>query len=99
VTDALVDTSVVIDLLRNYAPAVEWLQTQPALSIPRVVVLEVIDGAQNKRNLAASLKMLDRFTIVPMTDDDVVWAVEQMALVRLSYQIDPMVPQLASTPY
>lgn len=89
-TDTLVDTSIVIDLLRDYAPAVAWLKTQSLLAIPRVVVLEVIDGAQNKRNLAASLKMLDRFEIVPITDDDVIWAAEQMAFVRLSHHIDPM---------
>jgi predicted nucleic acid-binding protein len=46
----LLDTDVAIDILRKYPPAVAWLQgvgTQP-LGLPGLVVMELIQGCQNR---------------------------------------------------
>lgn len=43
----LLDTAVVVDLLRSYKPAEAWLATVHAqLGLSPVVWLEIIDGAQ-----------------------------------------------------
>ena len=46
----LLDTDVVVDILRNHPPAVNWLQgLGPApLGIPGLVLMELLQGCQNK---------------------------------------------------
>lgn len=46
----LLDTDVVVDILRNHPPAIAWLQglgTAP-LGLPGLVVMELLQGCQNK---------------------------------------------------
>lgn len=48
----LLDTDVAIDLLRGYAPAKEWfdaLDEDEALSLPGFVMMELIQGCDNKK--------------------------------------------------
>lgn len=46
---ALIDSNIVIDLLRKYPPAENWLRSQrETLGVSRVVYLEVLEGAENK---------------------------------------------------
>lgn len=46
----LVDTDVMIDILRNYPPAIEWLHSleDEEIILPGFVVMELIQGSQNK---------------------------------------------------
>lgn len=47
----LLDTDVLIDLLRRYAPAVEWFDALPVdeeIVVPGYVVMELIQGCRNK---------------------------------------------------
>ncbi|MBX3050647.1 MAG: type II toxin-antitoxin system VapC family toxin [Caldilineaceae bacterium] len=47
----LVDSDVLIDLLRGYPPATEWLDSLPEteeIAVPGYVVMELIQGCQNK---------------------------------------------------
>ena len=46
----LVDTDVMIDLLREYPPAVSWLDSlgEEEIILPGFVVLELIQGCRNK---------------------------------------------------
>lgn len=48
----LVDTDVMIDIQRGYAPALAWFVSVPSLpSIPGFVVMELIQDAQNKQQV------------------------------------------------
>lgn len=49
----LIDSDILIDLLRRYAPALAWAQPlrKQALVIPGFVVLEVLQGCRNRRAL------------------------------------------------
>jgi predicted nucleic acid-binding protein len=48
----LVDTDVMIDIQRSYAPALTWFASVSELpSIPGFVVMELIQDAQNKQQL------------------------------------------------
>lgn len=46
----LVDTDIVIDLLRNYPPARVWLETldNEELLLPGIVLMELIQGCRDK---------------------------------------------------
>ena len=46
----LLDTDVAVDILRNHPPAVAWLQNLGAtpLGLPGLVVMELLQGCQNK---------------------------------------------------
>jgi len=46
----LLDTDIMIDLLRNYPPAVVWLRSlgDEEIALPGFVVMELIQGCRNK---------------------------------------------------
>jgi predicted nucleic acid-binding protein len=46
----LLDTDVAIDILRNHAPAIAWLQGlgSAILGLPGLVVMELLQGCQDK---------------------------------------------------
>ena len=70
--NALVDTSVVVDLLRGYPLAQAWFLTQSDLGVCRAVWLEIIEGVQNRRAQHDALNLLRRFDLVEITTPDVV---------------------------
>jgi predicted nucleic acid-binding protein len=86
--NALVDTSVVVDLLRGYPPAQAWFISRSDLGVCRAVWLEVIEGAQNRRAQQDALKLLRRFSLEEVTTPDVVWATQKLLLLNLSHNID-----------
>jgi predicted nucleic acid-binding protein len=80
VVAALLDTSIVVDLLRGYLPATVWLEGQfsPQLAIPRPVWLEILSGAENKSKQQAALAMLRSFQVIEIDPDDGIWAAEKL---------------------
>lgn len=44
----LLDTAIVVDLLRAYQPAQQWLAQQEQLGVTPVAWLEIIEGARDK---------------------------------------------------
>ena len=56
----LIDSDVLIDIVRDFPPAVQWLQSLPpdAIRIPGYVMMELIDGCHNK----AQFRQLDQIT-------------------------------------
>jgi predicted nucleic acid-binding protein len=47
--DALLDTAVVVDVLRGHLPAVAWLATQRNMGVTTVVWLEILEGTPNRQ--------------------------------------------------
>jgi hypothetical protein len=71
----LVDTSVVVDVLRGYPPAITWLNTQTQnVGVTRFVWYEVIEGCANKRQQKAAIRILKKFELVPIDNEDAEWA-------------------------
>jgi predicted nucleic acid-binding protein len=88
VVAALVDTSVLIDILRLNPAAQNWLTQQPdRLGIVPVVWLEVIQGADNRRKQKEALTLLRRFERVELIDSDYDWAIKQAILFNLSHNV------------
>ncbi len=83
----LLDTSILVDVLRGYQPAEDWLATQDQLGITQIVWLELLEGAQNKMAQKESLKLLRRFELVELLPDDMAWAIKQLTSYGLSHHV------------
>lgn len=96
---ALVDTSVVVDLLRDYPPANTWFLAQNDLAVSRGVWLEIIEGAQDRPAQHHALNLLRRFELIEITTPDVIWATERLLHFNLSHNIDAFDCLIAAASY
>ena len=86
---ALVDSSVVIDLLRGYPNAIAWYSTQIDLGISRIVWLEVVEGAPNQQKQRQAIQFLRTFAqTIEIEPADGVWALTQLMKFHLSHNVD-----------
>ena len=97
---ALLDTSIVVDALRNYPPAVSWLaNNKTQLGVTQIVRFEVVEGALDKAGEQRALTLLNDFELVELTPSDLAWAFEQMVRLHLSKNVDTFDCLIASTSY
>lgn len=96
---SLLDTSIVIDLIRKYAPAQTWIASQTKPGATTVVWLEVLQGAQNKPDQEKSLKILRSFERVEVTMTDVEWTIQALLRFRLSHNVMAFDALIASVSY
>ncbi len=98
--DALLDTSIMIDLLRGFPEAEQWLQDQTeTLGVTFYVWLEVIQGAQNKAKQKQAVALLNSFTLVETVPEDVQWAVVALTRTALTHNTDLVDCLIAATAY
>jgi predicted nucleic acid-binding protein len=97
--NATLDTSVVIDLLRGYAPALAWFEGQSAPGVSRIVWMEIIEGARDRTALRQALNLLKRFETLELTPEDSVWATEKLIAFNLSHNIDSFDCLIAAVNY
>ena len=95
----LVDTTVLVDMLRHYPPALVWFREQPSPGITPIVWMEVIAGAQNKTAQLQAAQLLAALGMVYQTQDDVDWAMRQLLTYALSHGIGIHDCLIASTCY
>lgn len=86
----LLDTNIIVDLLRGYSPAKTWISTRTQPGVTRAVWLEVIEGAQNKNDLERALKLLRDFALVEFVQQDFEWATTMLITYRLSHGVDTL---------
>ncbi|OQY45658.1 MAG: hypothetical protein B6242_09745 [Anaerolineaceae bacterium 4572_78] len=68
----LIDSDVLIDILRNYAPAIAWLKSiaKYHADIHIMSAMEIIDGSRNKIDLNHNKKFIIQFSILfPATEE------------------------------
>jgi predicted nucleic acid-binding protein len=84
---ALLDTTVVIDILRGYVPAITWMQAQGeiTLGVSSIVGMEIIAGAPDKSAQQKALKLLQQFELIYLTQADQAWAISQQPIYKLSH--------------
>lgn len=94
----IIETSVIVDLLRNHSLAVSWYQeqTQPTLGITPIIWMEVIGGGQNKAERLRAARLLQRFTMLYFTQADLDWAMQQQMVYELSHGVGMMDCLIAS---
>lgn len=93
----LLDTAVLVDLLRAYPPASAWLASQGRLGVSPIVWLEIIEGAENARAQTRAVELLRHFDKVEILPADFDWAIRQALRFRLSHNVDMMDCLIAST--
>lgn len=85
--DALLDTTVIVHLLRRYKPALAWFNNHNRYGITSIVWLEVIEGATSKTNLAQAKDILSKFQILYPTTADQRWAMECLETFQFTHHI------------
>jgi predicted nucleic acid-binding protein len=93
----LLDTAVLVDLLRGYPAAATWLSEQDRLGISPIVWLEILEGAENARAQSRAAELLRHFDRVEVLTVDFDWAIQQALRFRLSHGVDMMDCLIAST--
>lgn len=97
---ALLDTATVIDLIRGYDRAVQWLsQESHMIGLTKFVWMEVIAGCENKIKVQEATHLLERFELISLDSQDVDWALDQLTLFNLSHNIDPFDCLIAAPSY
>lgn len=97
----LLDSDVVIDLLRAYPPAVAWFDTLAAaesLYLPGYVMMELLQGCRNKTEQAHLERALGSYGIVWLMPADCERALHVFAAYRLSHNagmLDVLIGQTA----
>lgn len=95
------DSDVVIDLLREYPAAITWfdsLDDNETLALSGFVVMELIEGCQNKRQQEKLQGNLTLYEIVWLSSEDCDKALEIFAQYHLSHNaglIDVLIGQTA----
>jgi predicted nucleic acid-binding protein len=79
VVDGLLDTSVIVDILRNYPPSQQWFSSiSLRLGTTKFVWLEVIQGAVSKQKQKRAIQVLNSFEVVPIDLQDIDWALQTL---------------------
>ena len=95
----LLDTSVLIDVLRQYPPAQTWLSQQDAPGVASVVWIELLQGVRDREAQRRALKALEDFERVDLTVQDVDWAIKQLLRFKLSHNVGGIDCLIASVSY
>jgi predicted nucleic acid-binding protein len=94
--NGIVDTAVIVDVLRGHSPALTWLAGQDRLGTTPIVWLEVIEGARDRRDQARAVEILRHFERIDPLPEDFDWAIQQALKFKLSHNADMMDCLIAS---
>lgn len=85
----LLDTDVMVDILRGHPPAVAWLTSLGAMPVglPGLVAMELLQGCRNLAEQQRLEKHLQRFTFHWPTPADGQRAYQDFAAFRLSHNL------------
>ena len=84
----LLDTDIIIDIQRGYAPALAWFASLSELpTLPGFVVMELIQDAQNKQQVRKVLQLVAPLPVAWPTQDDCARALSDFAAYHLSHKV------------
>lgn len=99
-TVGVVDTTVLIHLLRHNSTAFSWFRSQTTrLSVTPFSWMEVMAGAGSKSAQQQGLNLFQQFDMLFPTETDIRRAMEQLQTYRLSHGIGLMDCFIASACY
>ena len=99
-TQAVLDTTVIIHLFRKNQAALNWLASQrEAFAITPMTWMEIMVGVANKNAQADSLTLLNSFEMLYLMPLDMEWAMQQMAAYHFSKGVGVMDCFIASVCY
>ncbi|MCP4749445.1 MAG: type II toxin-antitoxin system VapC family toxin, partial [Proteobacteria bacterium] len=96
----VLDTDVVIDLLRKYIPAVDWLDSleNERIALPGFVAMQLIQGCRNRKEIDKLEEYLHTFRLVwpfPETCDQALSTFSQFHLSHGLGLLDALIGQIA----
>jgi len=84
----LLDTDILIDIQRGHQPAVEWFAGLEVIpSVPGFVVMELVQGAENAKQVRQALKLVAPLPIVWPSDADCQRALSDFTAYHLSHSL------------
>jgi predicted nucleic acid-binding protein len=85
----LIDTSILIDLLRKYAPARQWLDNLPTedWTISFITSAELLAGCRNKREQQAIVNELSQYHVLWLTELAQQRALDSFTQLHLSHSV------------
>ncbi len=95
----LLDTDVMVDILRGYEPAKQWLEAaqNQTLGVPGLVAMELIQGCQNSREQKRLEKILSRYPLCWTDPQDCERALKNFSAYHLSHQLGLLDALIAET--
>jgi len=93
----LLDTDVMVDVLRGYEPAKEWLKSAHEIGVPGLVAMELIQGCQNAKEQRQLEKALTGYPLYWLNEDDCNRALEIFSSHHLSDNIGLLDALIAET--
>jgi predicted nucleic acid-binding protein len=94
--EAVVDTTVVIHLLRRYKPALAWFNNNQTYGVTSTTWMEVMQGTTSKANQTQARGILDQFEMLYLLAADQQWAMDQLAAFQFSHHIGMSDCQIAA---
>lgn len=87
---AVLETTVLVDILRNHPPAINWFQSQnqSPFAITPIVWMEVISGGQNKIKRRQAARLMKQFEMLYLAQVDMDWAMSRQMIYELSHGIE-----------
>lgn len=93
----LLDTDVMVDILRGNEPAKVWLQSVDEIGIPGLVAMELIQGCQNAREQRTLEKELSEYQLCWPSVEDCNRAIKTFSSHHLSDNIGLLDALIAET--
>ena len=93
----LLDTDVMVDVLRGYEPAKEWLESAQDIGVPGLVAMELIQGCQNAREQKQLEKALSEYQLYWPDNEDFNRALASFSTHHLSNNIGLLDALIAET--
>ncbi|RLC78819.1 MAG: VapC toxin family PIN domain ribonuclease [Chloroflexi bacterium] len=90
--DILLDSDVMIEILRNNPKAIQWLLTQrgKAIGLPVIVRMELVRGARNRQEQRTIVRELDKYETVHLETGDTIKALKWFEDFYLSHGLGIM---------
>jgi predicted nucleic acid-binding protein len=95
----LLDTDVMVDILRGFAPAIDWLQSSGTqeIGLPGLVVMELLQGCQNSREQRLLERNLRPFILYWPNQSDCMRALVNFSHFHLSQKLGMLDSLIAET--
>lgn len=94
-----VDTDVMIDILRRYAPAMAWLRSRGTeeLALPGLVAMELLQGCRNRAEQRCVERIMRPYRMYWPSHADCERAFQDYATYYLSHQLGILDARIAET--
>jgi len=95
----LLDTDVMVDILRQHTPAVNWLASlgDAPVGLPGLVAMELLQGCRNQGEQQRVERLLRQFVLYWPDRDDCVRALDDFATYHLSHNLGLLDALIAET--